>query len=86
MKTQIKESQRRAIWMAERLFTAAAALSDLAVNDQSYAPQAYALESQAHALVRAAGFEDGPTFELSAFCALICADYTAGNLEVLPFE
>ena len=85
MKT-IKESQRKAIWMADKLFTAAATLSDLAVNDHSYAPQSYALESQAHALVRAAGFEDGPTFELSAFCAQVCADYIAGKLEVLPFE
>ena len=82
----MKESQRKSIWRADRLFTAAAALSDLAVNDESYAQQSYALESQAHALVRAAGFEDGPTFELSAFCAQVCADYTAGNLEVIPFE
>ena len=72
--------------MADKLFTAAAALADLAVNDSNYSPQAYALESQAHALVRAAGFPDRPTFELSAWCALICADYTAGNLKVLPFE
>ena len=82
----MRESQRKAIWMADRLFTAAAALADLAVNDESYAPQSYALESQAHALVRHAGFKDGPTFELSAFCALICADYVAGKLQVLPFE
>ena len=82
----MKESQRKAIWKADKLFTAAAALSDLAVNDESYAPQAYALESQAHALVRDAGFEDGPTFELSAWCAQICADYVAGKLQVLPFE
>ena len=82
----MKESQRKAIWMAERLFTAAAAVADVAVNDESYAQQSYALESQAHALVRAAGFEDGPTFELSAFCAQVCADYIAGKLEVLPFE
>ena len=82
----MKESQRKAIWMADKLFTAAAALADLAVNDESYAPQSYALESQAHALVRAAGFPDKSTFELSAWCALICADYTAGKLEVLPFE
>ena len=82
----MKESQRKAIWMAERLFTAAAALADVAVNDHSYAPQSYALESQAHELIRAAGFKDGPTFELSAFCAQICADYTAGKLQVLPFE
>ena len=82
----MKESQRKAIWMADRLFTAAAALADLAVNDESYAPQSYALESQAHALVRAARFPDKPTFELSAFCAQVCADYTAGKLEVLPFE
>ena len=82
----IKESQRKAIWMADKLFTAAAAVADVAVNDESFAAQARQLERQAHALVRAAGFEDGPTFELSAWCALICADYTAGNLEVLPFE
>ena len=82
----MKESQRKAIWMAERLFTAAAAVADVAVNDESYAQQSYALESQAHALVRAAGFEDGPTFELSAFCAQVCADYTAGKLEIVPFE
>ena len=82
----IKESQRRAIWMAERLFTASAALADLAVNDESYAPQAYDLECKAHSLIRAAGFEDGPTFELSAFCAQVCADYVAGKLQVLPFE
>ena len=85
MKT-MKESQRKAIWRADRLFTAAAALADLAVNDHSYAPQAYALESQAHSLIRDAGFKDAPTFELSAWCALICADYTAGKLEILPFE
>lgn len=72
--------------MADKLFTASAALSDLAVNDESYAQQAYALESQAHALVRAAGFTDKSTFELSAWCAQICADYTDGKLEVLPFE
>ena len=82
----IKESQRKAIWMADKLFTAAAALADLAVNDESYAQQSYALESQAHELIRAAGFPDKSTFELSAWCALICADYTAGKLEVLPFE
>ena len=82
----MRESQRKAIWMADKLCTAAAALADLAVNEQTYAPQAYELESQAHALVRHAGFKDGPTFELSAFCALICADYTAGKLQVLPFE
>jgi len=77
-----------AVLQAERSArgTAAAALADLAVNDSNYSPQAYALESQAHALVRAAGFPDRPTFELSAWCALICADYTAGNLKVLPFE
>jgi hypothetical protein len=85
MKT-MKESQRKAIWMADKLFTASAALSDLAVNDESYAQQSYALESQAHELIRAAGFKDGPTFELSAFCAQICADYVAGKLQVLPFE
>ena len=72
--------------MADKLFTAAAAISDVAVNDQSYAPQAYDLERQAHAIVRDAGFEDGPTFELSAFCAQVCVDYVAGKLEVLPFE
>ncbi len=83
---KIKESQRRAIWMAERLFTAASALSDVAVNDESYAPQAYELERQAHALVRAAGFEDRATFELSAWCEQICEDYVAGKLQVLPFE
>ena len=82
----MKESQRKTIWTADKLFTAAAAISDVAVNDQSYAPQAYDLERQAHALVRAAGFEDGPTFELSAFCAQVCADYVAGKLQVLPFE
>jgi hypothetical protein len=82
----MKESQRKAIWRADRLFAAAAALSDVAVNDESYAPQSYALESQAHELIRAAGFPDRSTFELSAFCAQVCADYTAGNLEVLPFE
>ena len=81
-----KESQRKAIWMANKLFTAAAALSDLAINDSAYAPQAYELERQAHALVRDVGFKDGPTFELSAWCAKVCADYTAGNLDVLPFE
>ena len=85
MKT-MKESQRKAIWMAERLFTAAAAVADVAVNDESFAAQARQLERQAHALVRAAGFPDKPTFELSAFCAQVCADYTAGKLEVLPFE
>ena len=72
--------------MAERLFTAAAAVADVAVNDQSYAPQSYDLERQAHSLIRNAGFKDAPTFELSAWCALICADYVAGNLEILPFE
>ena len=82
----MKESQRKAIWRADRLFTASAALADLAVNDESYAPQAYALERQAHALIRAAGFEDGPTVQMSAWCATICADYTAGNLQILPFE
>ena len=82
----MKESQRKAIWMADRLFTAAAAVGDLAVNDESYAPQAYDLERQAHALIRDAGFKDGPTFELSAWCAEVCADYTAGKLEILPFE
>ena len=82
----MKESQRKSIWRADRLFTAAAALSDLAVNDESYTQQSYALESQAHALVRDAGFKDGPTFELSAFCAQVCADYTEGRLEVIPFE
>ena len=82
----IKESQRRAIWMAERLFTASAALADLAVNDESYAPQARQLERQAHSLIRDAGFKDAPTFELSAWCEQICADYVAGKLEVLPFE
>jgi len=82
----MKESQRKAIWMADKLFTAAAAISDVAVNDQSYAPQSYALESQAHALVRAAGFPDKSTFELSAWCAQVCADYTVGNVKVLPFE
>ena len=81
-----KESQRKAIWMADKLFTAAAAISDVAVNDHSYAPQAYDLECKAHALVRDAGFKDGPTFELSAWCAKVCADYTAGKLEILPFE
>ena len=74
------------IWLADRLFTASAALADVAVNDESYAQKAYALESDAHALVRAAGYPDGPTFDLSAFCAQICADYTAGKLKVLPFE
>ena len=82
----MRESQRKAIWMADKLFTAAAAVADVAVNDESFAAQARQLERQAHALVRHAGFPDNPTFELSAFCALICADYTAGNLEVLPFE
>ena len=82
----MKESQRKLIWRADRLFTAAAALNDLAVNDESYAPQAYELESQAHALVRAAGFPDKPTFELSAWCEQVCADYTAGKLKILPFE
>ena len=82
----IKESQRKAIWMAERLFTAAAALADLAVNDESYAQQSYALESQAHELIRAAGFPDKSTFELSAWCEQVCADYVAGKLQVLPFE
>ena len=82
----MKESQRRAIWTADKLFTAAAALADLAVNDESYAPQSYALESQAHALVRAAGFPDKSTFELSAWCEQVCADYVAGKLQVLPFE
>ena len=81
-----KESQRKAIWMADRLFTAAAALADLAVNDASYGPQAYDLERQAHALVRNAGFPGGPTIELSEWCAQICADYTNGKLQVLPFE
>lgn len=74
------------IWRANRLFTAAAALADVAVNDNSYAQQAWELEIRAHQLVRDAGFEDAPTFDLSAWCAQICADYTAGNLEVLPFE
>lgn len=82
----MKESQRRAIWMAERLFTAAAAVADVAVNDQSYAPQSYDLERQAHSLIRDAGFKDAPTFELSAWCEQVCADYTAGKLQVLPFE
>jgi hypothetical protein len=86
MKNIIKESQRKSIWVADRLFTAAAAMADLAVNDHSYAPQSYNLERQAHALVRNAGFKDGPTFELSAWCAKVCADYTAGKLQVLPFE
>ena len=82
----MKESQRKAIWRADRLFTAAAALSDLAVNDESYAPQAYDLERQAHSLIREAGFKDGPTVELSAWCEQVCADYTAGKLEIVPFE
>ena len=82
----MKESQRKAVWMAERLFTAAAALADLAVNDESYAQQSYALESQAHKLIRAAGFPDKSTFELSAWCEQVCADYVAGKLQVLPFE
>ena len=82
----MKESQRKQIWMADKLFTAAAALADLAVNDQTYALQAYDLERQAHELIRAAGFEDGPTIELSEWCAQVCADYTAGKLEILPFE
>ena len=82
----MKESQRKSIWRADRLFTAAAAVADVAVNDESFAAQARQLERQAHALVRDAGFKDGPTFELSAFCAQVCADYTAGNLEVIPFE
>ena len=82
----MKESQRKQIWMADRLFTASAALSDLAVNDSNYSKQAYELESQAHALVRAAGFPGGPTIELSEWCAQICADYTNGKLQVLPFE
>lgn len=72
--------------MADRLFTAAAALGDLAVNDASYATQAYELERQAHKLILAAGFADKSTFELSAFCAQICADYSSGKLQVLPFE
>ena len=83
---KIKESQRKNIWKADKLFNAAAALDDLAVNDESYAPQAYELEMQAHALVRAAGFEDAPTFYLSAWCAKVCADYMAGKLIVIPFE
>ena len=82
----MKESQRRAIWMADKLFTAAAAVADVAVNDQSYAPQSYDLERQAHSLIRDAGFKDAPTFELSAWCAQICEDYEKGNLEVIPFE
>lgn len=82
----MKESQRKQIWMADRLFTAAAAVGDLAVNDASYEPQAYELERQAHDLVRAAGFPGGPTIELSAWTAQICADYTNGKLQVLPFE
>ena len=82
----MKESQRKLIWRADRLFTASSALADLAVNDETYAPQAYELERQAHALVRDAGFKDGPTFELSAFCAQVCEDYVAGKLQVLPFE
>ena len=72
--------------MADKLFTAAAAVADVAVNDESYAPQSYALESQAHALIREAGFKDGPTFYLSDWCAQICEDYEKGNLEVIPFE
>ena len=82
----MKESQRKLIWRADRLFTAASALADLAVNDETYAPQAYDLERQAHSLIREAGFKDGPTFELSAWCAEVCADYTAGKLHILPFE
>ena len=82
----MKESQRKQIWMADRLFTAAAAVGDLAVNDASYSKQAYELERQAHALIRAAGFPGGPTIELSEWCAQICADYTNGKLQVLPFE
>jgi len=72
--------------MAERLFTAAAAVADVAVNDESFAAQARHLEQQAHKLIVAAGFKDGPTFELSAWCAQICEDYEKGNLEVIPFE
>jgi len=82
----IKESQRKAIWRADRLFAAAAALSELAVNDEAYAAQAADLERQAHATFRSAGFGDVPTFEVSAFCREICENYTAGKLEVIPFE
>lgn len=82
----MKESQRKSIWRANRLFIAASALSDVAVNDESYAEQAWKLEQAAHELVRAAGFPDGPTHELSEWCAQVCAGYTAGNLKVLPFE
>ncbi len=72
--------------MADKLFTASAAISEVAVNDESYAQQSYALESQAHELIRAAGFPDKPTVQMSTWCAQTCADYTAGKLEVLPFE
>ena len=86
---KIKESQRRAIWTAERLFAAAAAVSEVAVNDECWADQARDLEDQAHAVFRSSGFEDGPTSEVYAFCVDICHAYandTSGKLEVIPFE
>ena len=83
---KIKESQRKQIWMADRLFAAASSVSEVAVNDQTYAAQARDLERQAHTMFRSAGFQDGPTFDVSAFCQQICEDYTAGRLEVIPFE
>ena len=83
---KIKESQRKTLWKADKLFTAAAALSMLVENDQSYAPTIKGLETRAHELVKAAGFEDRPTFQLSAWCAKVCADYMAGKLIVIPFE
>ena len=90
MKTmKIKESQRKQIWMADRLFAAASSVSEVAVNDQTYAAQARDLERQAHAVFRCAGFEDGPTADVSAFCREVCHTYehdTTGKLEVIPFE
>jgi len=78
----MKESQRQLIWQANKMFNAAYEVGLVAVNDQSFQTQANELERQAHQLVRAAGYPDGPTFELSAWCAQVCTDYESGRLQV----
>lgn len=85
---KIKESQRSAIWRADRLFAAAASVSEVAVDDQAYAAQARDLKRQAHEVFRSAGFQDGPTAEVWAFCREVCHAYEFGGgwLEVVPFE
>lgn len=82
----MKESQRKLIWKANCLFTAAYQVGQVAVNDTTFTDQHKQLERQAHEFFRQAGFEDGPTHEVWSFCQQVCEYYTAGLLKVTPFD